>query len=167
MPLQFVRVNTGEDVTTLAALANEVWHEYFAGLMSFGQIDYMVEKFQSAPAIADQLENQNYEYYFMRIDGINIGYVGIRPDSDGRLFLSKLYILKPYRGLGYASLAFDFIEQACRDKGLTAIWLTVNKHNSNTIAIYTYRGFCNIDSRVLDIGEGYVMDDYIMEKQIG
>lgn len=162
---EFVRVERAEQVTELAAIADEVWHQHFATILSPEQIDYMVARFQSEAAMKDQMETQGYEYYFIQAEGVNVGYVGIKNDGD-RLFLSKLYILKRYRGNGYASGAFEFLRRICRVRGLRAVWLTVNRYNADTIAIYKKKGFAVTEEKVTDIGNGFVMDDYFMEWQI-
>lgn len=159
---RFVRVSSQEQIEELAQLADEVWHQHFASILSPEQIDYMVDKFQSEHAMKEQMEREGYEYYFISVGGVNKGYVGIREDGD-RLFLSKLYILQRYRGHGYASRAFEFLKEICRERGLRAVWLTVNRHNDDTIAIYKKKGFVVTEEKVTDIGEGFVMDDYFME----
>ena len=57
----------------------------------------------------------------------------------------------------------NFLKDICRERGISAIWLTCNKHNNNTLAIYDHLGFKIIDTQVADIGNGFVMDDYILE----
>ena len=54
MELTFQQV-TDTEIETLAALADEIWHEFFPGIISDAQVDYMVEKFQSAPAMRQQI----------------------------------------------------------------------------------------------------------------
>jgi len=163
--IQFSRVQSEEDIKELARIADEVWHQHFITILSPEQIDYMVDKFQSEHAMKKQMETEGYEYYFLVEDGKNVGYTGFREDGE-KLFLSKLYILKDYRGKGHASEAFAFLEAICKERALTAIWLTVNRYNDNTIAIYKKKGFEIIRTQIADIGNGYVMDDYIMEKEI-
>lgn len=163
--VKFVPVVSADDISELADMAREVWHEFFPSLLSAEQIDYMVEKFQSGHAVSGQL-SAGYEYFFMVLDsGEKIGYTGIKPDG-GKLFLSKLYILKKFRGLGYASQAFDFLEWMCRTNGFSSVWLTVNRHNIHSIDVYLAKGFVKLREQVADIGCGYVMDDYIMEKNL-
>lgn len=87
---------------------------------------------------------------------------GVRPEEDA-LFLSKLYIHSGSRGRGYARQALNFLIQRCKKYGLTKIWLTVNRNNLNTIAAYKKMGFQIVREQVADIGNGFVMDDYIME----
>ncbi len=162
-----IQVKTDEQLKILAKKANIVWHEFFPCILTEGQIDYMVEKFQSYDAMKNQIENEGYEYYFISADDKILGYTGIKKEAGNeKLFLSKLYLLKENRGKGYASAAFEFLIKYCKDNGLKSIYLTVNKQNEHTIAVYQNKGFEVIDTQVADIGCGYVMDDYIMEMKI-
>lgn len=163
--LVFPKVATEEEIKDLAQLASEIWHEYFVCIISNEQIDYMLDKYQSVHAITDYIQHQGYEYYFMNADGENIGYIGIKQE-DGKLFLSKLYIQKEHRGKGYASQAIQFLVSICKARRLGAIWLTVNRYNDATITIYEKKGFRAIRTQVADIGNGFVMDDYVMEKEV-
>lgn len=163
MRLDFIPVITEHQIADLADLAKKVWNEYFVSILIQDQIDYMVDKFQSMPAMTEQIQNQGYQYYFLNLEGKNIGYIGVREET-GKLFLSKLYIVKEYRGKGFASEAFEFLENMCQNKKIRAIWLTVNRYNEDTIHIYEKKGFQTIRTHVMDIGEGYVMDDFVMEK---
>ena len=147
-----------KDIKLLARIASNIWHEYWPGLLSEAQIDYMVEKFQSEDAILKQIMNEKYTYYFIVENKNIIGYTGISDKKD-YLFLSKLYLLKEYRHKGYGRQAFDKIKELGFDK----IRLTVNKYNTNAYNAYLKYGFKVIDSVVTDIGSGFVMDDYIME----
>jgi len=81
----------------LAALAHEIWNEYFPCILEQGQIDYMVEKFQSHEAISRQISEEGYRYFLLREEGDTAGYAGICP-RDGKLFLSKLYLRRQFRG---------------------------------------------------------------------
>lgn len=150
-----------QDIKEIAVLANEIWHEHFVPIIGEGQVDYMVEKFQSERAIADAVENQGYRYYMAYEGETLIGYCGVQP-QDEELFLSKLYLRKDCRGRGISKLLLSRAVDCCREMQLPSIYLTVNKHNDNTIAIYKKMGFEVVDEAVTDIGRGYVMDDYIM-----
>ena len=155
--MKLVKVEENE-INELAELASEIWHEYWPCILTAKQIDYMVEKFQSKKAIKEQIKNENYTYYFIKVDNEIAGYVGVSDKKD-YLFLSKLYIRKEFRHQGFGRLAFNEI----KNLGFKKIRLTVNKYNKNTINAYLKYGFKTIDSVVSDIGCGFVMDDYIME----
>ena len=159
---------TERDVTELAEFAQDVWHEHYDQLLGKAQVDYMVDKFQSAAAVTKQLAG-GYEYYAIKDQstGDMLGFCGIHPEpEEQRLFLSKLYIGAPYRRKGLASKTMTFLESYCHKIGADRIWLTVNKHNYGSIAAYLQFGFEITRTEVTDIGSGYVMDDYIMEKRI-
>lgn len=93
-----------------------------------------------------------------------VGYTGghVEPETN-RFFISKIYLLAEERGRGHASATIRFYENLCRTRGLHAAYLTVNKHNELGIRAYRAKGFETIDAVETDIGNGFVMDDYIME----
>jgi ribosomal protein S18 acetylase RimI-like enzyme len=165
MKLIFPHVNTAEEIVEVARLAAEIWREYYVSIITIEQIEYMIGKFQSIPAIKDQIQQQGYEYYIIHHDGSAVGYMSVRQE-EGKLFLSKFYIVKEHRGRGYASQASAYLEQLCKDRNLSHIWLTVNRHNESTIAVYEKKGFKTVREQAADIGNGFVMDDFIMEKEI-
>ncbi len=148
----------------VAKLAFEIWNEHFTPIIGKAQVDYMVEKFQSRKAISEQIEN-GYSYYLIKADAGYVGYTGICPKED-ELFLSKLYIKASHRGKGYGRKVVEFLEDLTRQKELGKITLTVNKNNTDTIKAYEKFGFANLGALVQDIGNGFVMDDYKMEKVV-
>ena len=163
--LMIKKADTDEQIRQIADLARIIWNEHFTPIIGKDQVDYMVEKFQSYPALKKQLDD-GYEYYQIFNSGEFCGYTGIHPGEDGRLFLSKLYIRKDHRGRHLATRVFDFLTDLCRERGYSAVWLTCNKHNNNSLGIYRHLGFQTIDTQEADIGGGFIMDDYIMEYQI-
>lgn len=162
--LEFVKVENDEDIRRTADLAEEIWHEHFTDIIGEAQVNYMVDKFQSYPALKEQLEN-GYEYYRIICDGEMAGYIGVHPE-DGKLFLSKLYLHKDFRGQHLSTKAFHFLKDLCRERGLSVIWLTCNKNNDHTLDVYDHLGFRTVRSEKNDIGNGFYMDDYIMEYSV-
>lgn len=158
---QFKQVTTNEQIQEVASLASIIWHDHFTPIIGIQQVEYMLDKFQSFHALQTQLHD-GYEYYQMFDNTVFCGYCGIHPENQ-KLFLSKLYIKKECRGRHLATRAFHFLIELCKERKLTSIWLTCNKHNNDTLAIYTHLGFEIIDTQEADIGNGYIMDDYIME----
>lgn len=156
----------GTDVALdkIAALANEIWHEHFVPIIGLDQVNYMVSKFQSYPALKDQVK-EGYEYYRIFYDESFAGYAGILPEGD-TLFLSKLYIHKDFRGQHLSTQAIEFLKSYCREHGLKKIWLTCNRYNSHTLDVYHHLGFTDVRSQISDIGNGFVMDDYILEMEV-
>lgn len=154
-------IKTDSDIKELEALAKEIWNQHFVPLIGQAQVDYMLDKFQSFNAMKQQI-SEGMNYRLISVDGNNAGYCGYKKDGD-RVFLSKLYVKLEYRGKGLSRLLLDTVRRFAEQNGLGALYLTVNKHNDDTIAIYKHIGFKVIDSVVTDIDGGFVMDDYIMQ----
>ncbi|MCM1528542.1 MAG: GNAT family N-acetyltransferase [Alistipes sp.] len=163
MSIEITKVKYFPELREVAELAEKIWNECFVGIISRGQINYMVEKFQSLEAMTKQIEEQGYSYFAVRDDGELCGYIGVKPESDSRFFLSKLYLRQDRRGRGIASLMLKRVFDEARISGKSSVYLTVNKHNDHAINVYKATGFGMIDTAVTDIGGGYVMDDFIME----
>lgn len=159
--MELIKVKTKKQIEETAKLASEIWHEHYSSIISEEQIDYMVEKFQSAEKISKQIKKENYEYYNFVEDNKSVGYFGFVEQDGEALFLSKIYLLKSERGKGFSRKAFEFLKKEAKKRGLSKIWLTVNKGNKHSIEIYKKFGMYIERTQIADIGGNFVMDDYI------
>lgn len=150
-----------EQIVALAKCAKEIWNEYFISLLTQEQIDYMVNKFQSYPALSKAIHEDGYTYFLACEHGEIIGFCGVQP-QDHRLFLSKLYLKKHKRGCGIASLLLEQAIFFAQQRDCEEIYLTCNKYNTHSLQVYRHKGFSIADEAVTDIGHGFVMDDYIL-----
>lgn len=164
--LRFVPVTSGPLIQETANLAHEIWTEHFPGIISQGQIDYMLTTLQSKTAIQEQIQT-GLRYYLVQVDDRSVGYLAVKPEPQQKqLFLSKLYILRQARGTGLARRSLEFIETLACEMNLRRIYLTCNKDNATTLDIYAHLGFKTADSVKKDIGSGFVMDDFVLEKSV-
>lgn len=153
-------ISTWVEFEQVAALAREIWLEHYVPLVSREQIEYMLERFQSAAAIASQIE-EGGRYFMLRDAESPAGYFAIF-NCKREMKLSKLYLRSAYRSRGYGRAMIDFVVERCLAEGLENISLTVNRHNAGSIAFYERVGFYNAGPIVQEIGGGFVMDDYKM-----
>ncbi len=165
--IRFIEVHSKQQIADIADLAQEIWQEHYLPIVGKQQIDYMLEKFQCERAIAKQLTD-GYEFYSVTYDKRNIGYMAVISNmSELSLMISKIYVRKSDRGHGLGKQMLEFVEALCHQRSIKKIWLTVNKNNKHSIEWYSQMGFTNIGPIVHDIGGGFVMDDFKMEKLIG
>ncbi|MBR6874179.1 MAG: GNAT family N-acetyltransferase [Ruminococcus sp.] len=155
------QLTTDAELAANAELAAVIWREHFVCIITPEQIEYMLDKFQSYEAMKRQVTQEHYEYYGFYLDGVQVGYFAVADAGDGTLFLSKLYLRKEVRGRGYASQMFERIKAIGRERGLKSVWLTVNRRNDSTVAVYRHWGMKVIREQDADIGNGFVMDDYV------
>lgn len=188
MALRFEPVHDQDTLATLVRAADEIWHEYWPALIGPAQTDYMVDRFQSEQAISRDIAEHGYRYFLLFDEaGTLVGYTGgcvedythdplceaARVHGDAiakahpkRVFISKIYLYAQERGKHYASRVIEFWEQMAREEEASAIYLTVNRDNELGVRAYLGRGFETIEELCADIGEGFVMDDYIMAKAV-
>ncbi|RKE94759.1 GNAT family N-acetyltransferase [Ichthyenterobacterium magnum] len=162
---ELILAKNESDFKTIAKLAHTIWHHHYEPIIGINQVEYMLDKFQSIEAIKSQI-NDGYEYYLVNYNSTSVGYISIKKDDDA-LFLSKIYVLSDYRGKKIGKTAMQFISDRAKNLNCNTIRLTVNKYNTNSIKAYERLGFKTIEALVIDIGNGYIMDDYKMEKTIG
>jgi len=164
--LTFIKkVVSSAEIHLTAQLASTIWNEHYIPIIGREQVNYMVNAFQSPEAIERQIETEKMEYYILYQGQEPSGYIGIKP-SGNELFLSKFYVVGEKRGTGLGREGFNFIISRAKELGSTAITLTVNKNNANSIKTYEKMGFKNMGAIVSDIGSGFVMDDYQMTRKI-
>lgn len=151
---------TDEDIVKIAKCAEITWHDAYDNLLPDGQVDYMVEKYQSFDVLKNDIKNNGYKYYIIQNIDIVIAFCGIKPEND-KLFISKIYVDPKYQRKGLATKLFNKVLIEYRDN-YKLFYLTVNKNNTKAISAYKNFGFTITDSIKTDIGNNYVMDDYIM-----
>jgi diamine N-acetyltransferase len=157
------RVENAAQIAEVAALARAIWMPHYVPIVGAAQIEYMLGKFQSEAAIARQIAQGGYEYYLAP----GAGYVALVPDVAGRtLMVSKIYVKAEFRGTGLGKAMMALAHRRAAELGCREMWLTVNRENAGSIAFYERLGFRKTGPLVQDIGEGYVMDDWRMAKDV-
>jgi diamine N-acetyltransferase len=165
--LFYQRVNSDAAVKIVEYLAREIWPDYYTPLIGAPQVNYMLAHLQSFTAISEQIKD-GQDYYLIMYSKIPIGYLSIKPERQSHsLLLSKLYLLPLYRGQGFGRQAIQFMEKVARQTGLSKAVLMVSKKNVSAITFYEHCGYQNVGPVVKDIGGGFAMDDWYMERVMG
>ena len=153
------------DVDAVAALAHIVWQATYPALIPPAQIDEMLADRYAAPRIRQQLTDDGHAWWVAKDNGAVVGFAHTYLDADAAK-LDKLYVHPDcqHRGIGAALL--DATETWARERGAHRVWLQVNRGNTQALAAYDKYGFRTVEARVFDIGGGFVMDDYVMEKPL-
>ena len=161
--LSFKKIEENE-IPILSSLATHIVREHFDPIIGKAQNDYMLEKYQSIPAIKEQIK-KGYLYFWVKFENKNAGFIGFYP-IENKLYLSKFYLEKNYRGKKISRKMLEFIENYCKENNLKSIYLNVNRDNDLAIKVYEHLGFVKIREEKNDIGNGYYMDDFVFEYEI-
>ena len=169
MKTQFLPLETPESLQLVRDVADEVWPKTFAPILPPEQIPYMMNMMY-APEVMERELAEGYRFTALLLDGAPSGYVSwsaYPPGSDSDVAkLHKVYLLTTCHGRGFGRLMLDYVTDVCRKAGFKRLRLNVNKHNERAIGVYRKNGFVTVESVKNDIGGGFFMDDYVMEKRL-
>jgi diamine N-acetyltransferase len=158
------------DAEAIAALAGVIWRAHYADIISMAQIEYMLKQRYEAALIRSELARGDIGWDKLMVNGAMVGYVSyyVTDGAGGgaEMKLDKLYVHHDHQRHGYGGRLIERAVAAARARGCTALVLAVNKANAKAIGAYKKYGFRIRESVVQQIGGGFVMDDYLMVKDV-
>jgi ribosomal protein S18 acetylase RimI-like enzyme len=147
-------------------LAYRIWPEAYGEILSEAQLDYMLENFYALPSLEEQLKKQHV-FLLAEENGVFYGFASyeVNCKNSGKTKLHKIYVLPETQGKGVGKLLLHEVENAARRAGNQYLFLNVNRYNIAQ-EFYKRLGFEIVHEEDIDIGNGYLMEDYVMEKKI-
>lgn len=168
------------DYATIRRLAHATWPDTFGNILSTDQIDYMLRRMYDEDAIRRQVA-EGHRFVLLQVGQaarfeafpnadytryVPVGYLSYQLDHLPRTTkVHKLYVLPAEQKKGYGRALLQHAETTARAAGQTALRLDVNYQNP-AVAFYHRLGFRTIARHDTDIGEGYLMEDFVLEKSL-
>ena len=163
---EFVQLRTAEVLARVRAIADDVWPKTFREILSPEQIVYMM-KMMYAPEVMEKELANGFLFDLLVIDGCDAGYMVYAPyDAPGTMKLHKLYLLEEFQGKGYGQKMLRHVADTARKSGFRSLILAVNKQNVKARKAYERFGFNQYKSVQIDIGNGFIMDDYWLRYEL-
>jgi diamine N-acetyltransferase len=158
---------TRADFDAVGALARTIWLAHYTRIISRQQIDYMLDGRFTPDNLARYIDARDRWMHLLKLDGAAVGYLSYALTATPReMKLEQLYLLPALHGRGLGRFMMAHVEKHARDLGCDVLTLQVNKQNTTATRVYFAAGFRVRSEVVLDIGQGYVMDDYVLEKSL-
>jgi ribosomal protein S18 acetylase RimI-like enzyme len=158
---------TDDDLDAVAALAGVVWRKHYPGIITPEQIEYMLARGYARAALQRFLTEEGAGLELAHVDARFAGFAAYHPgDAADELKLDKLYVHPEWQSLGVGRRLIEATEAAAHAQRRATVILNVNKNNAQAIRAYMRHGFAVREAVVVDIGGGFVMDDYIMAKRL-
>lgn len=155
-----------EQLPIVIDLTKKIWPVAYGEILSKAQLDYMIDKFYNEPALRELIQKEHIFYLAQDDKDKYVGFVSYELNSEpNKTKIHKIYVLPETQGTGLGRQFFELVKEKAIENNQNAIFLNVNKYN-NAIHFYTKLGFTKVKDEVIDIGNGYVMDDYVMEVSI-
>jgi len=152
----------------LRDLAGGIWRVHYRSIIPPAQIEYMLRERYGDEPLARVVADADRWLELLRVGGEPVGYCCSeldRGDPDG-FTIAQLYLTQSHRGRGLGRFMLRHLETRAESVGRRVVSLQVNRRNESAIAFYHRAGYSIRDAAVFDIGEGFVMDDYVMEKRL-
>lgn len=154
------------DIKTIQEITNITWPITYGEILSKEQLDYMLGLFYSEEALARQIENKEQLFYLISDSKSIIGFIGIEHDYKNEAItkIHKIYLLPETQGKGIGKKVFDEIQNMALENNSKGLLLNVNRFNS-ALGFYKKIGFEVAEEVNIEIGNGYLMEDYVMKKK--
>ena len=156
-----------EHLPAISKLAGVIWRACYPGIITHAQIDYMLARMYALEAMREEIQSRGIRYDRLLVGGEFVGFASHGPTEQPTVFkLHKIYLHPDWQGRGLGSLLLQHCERETGGLGARRLILSVNKRNVRAIKAYQRNGFEVADAVVTDIGGGFVMNDYIMAKNL-
>ncbi|WPR75641.1 GNAT family N-acetyltransferase [Algoriphagus sp. NG3] len=155
-----------EELIHVQSIAKKTWPDTFGEILSPKQIEYMLSWMYSLETL-EQQASDGYLFFLAEENGEKLGFTGIEVNQVlGKTKIHKIYILPTAQGKGIGKLLIKKVKEIALENNQASLLLNVNKYNQGAIDFYEYLGFVQIKEEIIDIGNGYVMDDYVFELKL-
>jgi len=160
--LQLIKANHS-DIKRIADLAKLIWNQHYLSIIGQNQVDYMLEKIYNDESLLKQLKELNHLFFLIIQSGKEIGFVSISSKNEEDYFIHKFYVDQNCANTGIGSQILSQLESTFSPKTLS---LTVNRQNFKSINFYFKNNFKIKSVEDFDIGNGFVMNDFVMYKTL-
>ena len=158
-----IRKATKKDIPLIRELTFQVWPQTYLQIQTQEQVDYMLNMMYSVPSLENQMTD-GCQFIIAYDDKEPVGFASYQDLKNGVYKLHKLYVLLSQQGKGTGRYIIDYVCKEIKLRGANALRLGVNRFNKAK-DFYEKLGFVVIDEQKAAIGNGFFMDDYIMEKK--
>ena len=154
-----------ESIPIIQSLAKITWAVAYKEIISNEQKEFMLEQMYSTAALQNQMQQKDHQFVIAVVDTNSAGFASYSitqstTESIGKLH--KIYIDPNQQGKGIGKSILQFILKDISNKGATYLELNVNRQNK-AIGFYQKLGFAIIAEEDIPIGNGFFMNDYVMQ----
>ena len=162
-----IKIADKKHIPIIRELAEVLWPATFAPILSDKQIEYMMGMMYSHDSLEKQMDSGN-QYSIAVENGVNIGYVAfeLNHNKKNKTKIHKLYILPQHQRKGAGKIIIEYVAKEAIKSNNNAVFLNVNKHNQSAIDFYQKHNFFLLKKEVIDIGNGFIMDDFVFELEM-
>lgn len=152
---------TIKDIPLIQSLTYKVWPDTYKAILTEEQISYMLDIMYSTSSLQQQME-QGHTFLLVKDTDEFVAFASYAFYKTSVYKLHKIYALPNQQGNGIGKQIIQYISAEIKPVGIEYLQLNVNRHNKAK-GFYEKLGFTVIGEEDIDIGNGYFMNDYIMQ----
>lgn len=154
------------DIQTIQKIALEAWYPTYEDILSPEQSAYMLEMMYSTESLINQMDNKQH-FILLYNEIVCVGFLSFEfySHSQKKLKIHKFYLLPDAKDKGYGKYLLSFVEDIASKNQCDIITLNMNKFNT-TYGFYLKMGFSKAREENIEIGGGYIMEDFVFEKDL-
>lgn len=158
---------TNDHIDVIHSLAHEIWPHAYGSILSAPQMEYMLELFYSHSSLQQQMEIQHHSFILIKVENHFVGFASFCPHVENKTIfhLNKIYVLPSEQGKHAGKQMLDYVIDQIKKENAVSLQLNVNRHNK-AFHFYEKQGFIILREEDIDIGEGYWMNDWVMERKL-
>ncbi|NSL88025.1 GNAT family N-acetyltransferase [Chitinophaga solisilvae] len=161
-----IKSTTVADIPVIQQLADKIWRPTYKNILTPEQTDYMVDMMYGTAALTKQINELQHKYIVLQDDKKPIGFASYSPtETEGVYKLHKIYLSLDYQGKGVGKFLLDTVIRQVKNLGATSLELDVNRYNKARF-FYEKQGFTVYGEKDTEIGNGFLMEDYLMRKTL-
>lgn len=161
--MEEIRIISAEELPLIKEIVYSTWPDTYGEILSQAQIQYMLDTFHNLPYLERSMR-EGHAFHVLFEDDRPLGFIGVHPGAQPHsLKLNKLYVLPGSQGKSIGRKLFEKAEEITLEHGLNRIFLNVNRFNK-AVSFYKAMGMTVEKEEDVDIGNGYLMEDFVMEK---
>ena len=162
-----ISVATKSQLTIVSDLAYGIWPSTYGKILSQEQLNFMLAKFYNLNYLENQLINENQVFLLIEENNKYLGFCAyeLNCESSNKTKLHKIYVLPETQGKGIGKVLLNEVEKIASENNNSALFLNVNRYN-NAQEFYKKQGYSVIKTIDIEIGNGYLMEDFVMEKEL-
>lgn len=159
-----IRKATLEDISLINKLAWIVFPHTYNKMLPPGQTEYMMEWMYSEESLHKQMTQDGHIYYLAFKGDEPAGYLSIQPEAEHVYHLQKIYVLPNFQGQKLGKMLFNHAIKSIKElhPEPCQMRLNVNRDNTKAVEFYQRMGMKKVFEGDFEIGQGYLMTDYIM-----
>ena len=162
-----ITVATKEQLPIVRDLAYRIWPDTYGAILSKIQLDFMLDKFYNIASLEEQMLEKHQVFLLIEENNQYLGFCAyeLNINNSNKTKLHKIYVLPETQGKGVGKQLLEKVEEIAKSEGNSHLILNVNRFNK-ALEFYKYKGFVIVDEVNIEIGHGYLMEDYVMEKNL-